>query len=143
MVCVRAALIIKALEYEFKWKHDFFKTFLKHFFEHDFRFKTLIFPIIHRVSAFIFHSKNMTPKNCLTYNFSQRYQYILQPTFLENKETYQLDASFSKNISWDICYICKGDLVRSWKLKAWNWVHHFILQTIISWGQVLSNKSLP
>ena len=52
MVCVRAALIIKALEYEFKWKHVFFKTFLKHFFKHDFRFKTLIFPIIHLVSAF-------------------------------------------------------------------------------------------
>ena len=48
MVCVRAALIIKALEYEFKWKHEF----LKHFFKHDFRFKNLIFPIIHRVSAF-------------------------------------------------------------------------------------------
>ena len=31
MVCVRAALIIKALEYKFKWKHDFFKTLLKHF----------------------------------------------------------------------------------------------------------------
>ena len=48
IVCVRAALIIKALEYEFKWKHEF----LKHFFKHDFRFKNLIFPIIHRVSAF-------------------------------------------------------------------------------------------
>ena len=92
MVCVRAALIIKALEYEFKWKDVFFKTFLKHFFKHDFRFKTLNFPIIHRVSAFIFHSKNMTPKNCLTCNFSLQYQYILQPTFLENKETYQLDG---------------------------------------------------
>ena len=31
VVCVRAALIIKALEYKFKWKHDFFKIFLKHF----------------------------------------------------------------------------------------------------------------
>ena len=39
----------------------------------------------------IFHSKNMTPKNCLTYNFTLQYQYILQPTVLENKETYQLD----------------------------------------------------
>ena len=29
-----------------------FKTFLKHFFKHDFRFKSLIFPIIYRVSAF-------------------------------------------------------------------------------------------
>ena len=36
--------------------------------------------------------KNMTPKNCLTYNFSPQYQYILQPTVLENKETYQLDG---------------------------------------------------
>ena len=27
MVCVRAALIIKALEYEFKWKYDFLKHF--------------------------------------------------------------------------------------------------------------------
>ena len=52
MVSVRAARIIKALEYEFKWKHDFFETFLKHFFKHDFRFKNMIFPIIHRVSAF-------------------------------------------------------------------------------------------
>ena len=52
MVCVRAALIIKALEYEFKWKHVFFKSFLKHFFKHDFNFKNLIFLIIHRVSAF-------------------------------------------------------------------------------------------
>ena len=41
MVCVRAALIIKALEYEFKWKYDFFETFLKHFFKHDFRFKNM------------------------------------------------------------------------------------------------------
>ena len=40
----------------------------------------------------LFHSKNMTPKNCLTYNFSLQYQYILQPTVLENKETYQLDG---------------------------------------------------
>ena len=39
----------------------------------------------------IFYSKNMTPKNCLTYNFTLQYQYILQPTVLENKETYQLD----------------------------------------------------
>ena len=53
MVCVRAALIIKALEYEFKWKHVFFKTFLKHFFKHDFRFKNLIFPIIHRFFVII------------------------------------------------------------------------------------------
>ena len=52
MVSVRAARIIKALEYEFKWKHDFFETFLKHFFKHDFRFKNMIFPIIHLVSAF-------------------------------------------------------------------------------------------
>ena len=34
----------------------------------------------------------MTPKNCLTCNFSLQYQYILQPTVLENKETYQLDG---------------------------------------------------
>ena len=40
----------------------------------------------------LFHSKNMIPKNCLTDNFSLQYQYILQPTFLENKETYQLDG---------------------------------------------------
>ena len=39
----------------------------------------------------IFYSKNMTPKNCLTYNFTLQYQYILQPTVLENKETYQLN----------------------------------------------------
>ena len=52
MVSVRAALINKALEYEFKMKTWFFKTFFKHFLKHDFRFKTLIFPIIHRVSAF-------------------------------------------------------------------------------------------
>ena len=25
---------------------------------------------------------------------------------------------FQKNVYWDICYICKGDLVRLWKLKA-------------------------
>ena len=52
MVCVKAALIIKALEHEFKWKHDLFETSLKHFFKHDLRFKNLIFPIIYRVSAF-------------------------------------------------------------------------------------------
>ena len=57
----------------------------------------------------LFHSKNMTPKNCLTYNFSLQYQYILQPTVLKSKETYQLDGVnwrntlFFKNISWDIC----------------------------------------
>ena len=137
MVCVIAALIMKALVYEFKWKHYFFKTFLKHFFKHDFRFKNLIFLIIHRVSAFIFQSKNMTPKNCLTCNFSPQYQYILQPKVWRIKKLISWTASnwrntlFSKNISWYICYVCKGDLVRSWKLKAWNWVHHFILQTII------------
>ena len=97
----------------------------------------------------LFHSKNMTPKNCLTCNFSLRYQYILQPTVWRVKKLMSWTASnwrntsFSKNIYWDICYICKGDLVRTWKLKAWNWVHHFILQTMISWGQVLSNKSFP
>ena len=26
--------------------------------------------------------------------------------------------SFSKNIYWDICFICKGDLVRSWRLRS-------------------------
>ena len=46
----------------------------------------------------LFHSKNMTPKNCLTYNFSLQYQYILQPTVLENKENLsagqrQIDAT--------------------------------------------------
>ena len=51
MVSVRAARIIKALEYELKWKHDFFETFLKHFFKHDFRFKNMIFPILYRVFA--------------------------------------------------------------------------------------------
>ena len=117
----KSSSIIKALEYEFKWKYDFFKTFLKHFFKHDFRFKNLIFPIIHLL---FFHSKNMTPKNCLTYNFSLGYQYILQPTVWRVKKLIGWTASnwrntsFSKNISWDICYICKGDLVRSWKLKA-------------------------
>ena len=52
MVSVRAARIIKALEYEFKRKHDFLETFLKHFFKHDFRFKNMIFPILYRVFAF-------------------------------------------------------------------------------------------
>ena len=69
-----------------------FSNILKTFFKHDFRFKNLIFPIIHRVSLLLFHSENMTPKNCLTCNFSLQYQYILQPTVLENKETYQLDG---------------------------------------------------
>ena len=52
MVDVRAPLIIKALEYEFQWKHDFLKHSWNNFFKHDFRFKSLIFPIIHLVSAF-------------------------------------------------------------------------------------------
>ena len=39
-----------------------------------------------------FHSQTMTPKNCLTCNFSLQYRYILQPTVLENKATYQLDG---------------------------------------------------
>ena len=65
MVCVRAALIIKALEYEFKWKHDFFKTFLKH----DFRFKTLIFPIIHRVSAFTLSLEEYDTKELFNVQF--------------------------------------------------------------------------
>ena len=28
------------------------------------------------------------------------------------------NTSFSKNIFWDICYTCKGDLVRSWRLRS-------------------------
>ena len=40
----------------------------------------------------LFLSQTMTPKNCLTCSFSLQYQYILQPTVLENKETYQLDG---------------------------------------------------
>ena len=40
----------------------------------------------------LFHAENTTPKNCLTFNFTLQYQYILQPTVLENKETYQLDG---------------------------------------------------
>ena len=62
-------------------KHGIFMFF---FFFKDFRFKNLIFRFIHRVSAF--------KKNCLTCSFSLQYQYILQPTVLENKETYQLDG---------------------------------------------------
>ena len=62
-------------------KHGIFMFF---FFFKDFRFKNLIFRFIHRVSAF--------KKNCLTCSFSLQYQYILQPTVLENKESYQLDG---------------------------------------------------
>ena len=97
----------------------------------------------------LFLFKNMTPKNCLTCNFSLQYQYILQPIFLRIKKLISWtvsnwrNTSFSKNISWDICYISKEDLARSWKLKVWDWVHHFILQTMISYSQVLSNKYLP
>ena len=40
----------------------------------------------------LFQSQTMTPKNCLTCSFTLQYQYILQPTVLENKETYQLDG---------------------------------------------------
>ena len=92
MVCVRAAQIKKGLEHEFKWKHDLFETSLKHFFKHDFRFKNLISRSYIVSLLLLFHSENTTPKNCLTCNFSLQYQYILQPTVLENKETYQLDG---------------------------------------------------
>ena len=50
------------------------------------------FPFIHRVAALLFQSQTRTIKNCWTRNFSLQYQYILQPTVLENKQTYQLDG---------------------------------------------------
>ena len=54
------------------------------------------------------------------------------------------NSSLSKNIYCDICNIYKGDLKIWWKLKAWSWVHHFILQTMKSLSQVFrKNKFLP
>ena len=41
----------------------------------------------------LFHSQTMTPRNCLKCSFPLQYQYILQPTVLENKETYQIDKN--------------------------------------------------
>ena len=82
IVCVRAPLIIKALEYEFLNIFLNMISDLKLWFSRSYIASLLL----------LFHPKNMTPKNCLTYNFSLQYQYILQPTVLENKETYQLDG---------------------------------------------------
>ena len=62
------------------------------FFLKDFRFNNLIFPFMHRVSAFILSLPDSRLKNYLTCNFSLQLQYILQPSVLENKETYQLDG---------------------------------------------------
>ena len=62
------------------------------FFQKDFRLNNLIFPFMHRVSASILSLLDSTTKNCSTCNFSLQYQYILQQTVLENKETYQLDG---------------------------------------------------
>ena len=120
----KSSSIIKALEYEFKWKYDLFKTFFKFFLNMISDLKIWFSRSYISSLLLLFHSKNMTPKNCLTYNFSLGYQYILQPTVWRVKKLIGWTASnwrnisFSKNISWDICYICKGDLVRSWKLKA-------------------------
>ena len=54
--------------------------------------KNMIFPILYRVFAFTLSLWEYDTKNLLTCNFSLQYQYILQPTVLENKETYQLDG---------------------------------------------------
>ena len=87
MVCVRAALIIKALEYEFKWKYDILKHFQNIFLNMISDLKIWFSRSYASSLLLLFHSQTMTPKNVLTYNFSPRYQYILQPTVLENKET--------------------------------------------------------
>ena len=92
MVCVRAALIIKALVYEFKLKHNFLKHFQNIFLNMILDLKIWCSRSYIASLFLLFHSKIMTPKNCLTCNFSLQYQYILQPTVLENKETYQLDG---------------------------------------------------
>ena len=62
------------------------------FFKKYFRFKNLIFRFIHRLSDFTLSLPDYDTKNCLTCDFTLQYQYILQPTVLENKETYQLDG---------------------------------------------------
>ena len=121
-----------------KWKHDFLKHFSNIFINMISDLKIWFSRSYIASLLLLFHSKNMTPKNCLTCNFSLQYQYILQPTVWRIKKLISWTASnwcntfFLKNISWDICYVCKGDLVKSWKFKAKNWVHHFILQTMIS-----------
>ena len=92
MVCVRAALIIKALEYEFKWKYDILKHFQNIFLNMISDLKIWFSRSYISSLLLLFHSKNTTPKNCLTCSFSLQYQYILQPTVLENKETCQLDG---------------------------------------------------
>ena len=91
-VIIVCALIIKALEYEFKWKHDILKYFKNIFLNMISDLKIWFSRSYISSLLLLFHSQNMTPKNCLTCNFSLQYQYVLQPIVLENKETYQLDG---------------------------------------------------
>ena len=73
-------------------KTRFFKTFLKHFFKHDFRFKNLIFPIIHGVSAFTLSLWEYDTKELFYVQFLPTVSIYSSANSLENKETYQLDG---------------------------------------------------
>ena len=55
----------------------------------------------------------------------------------------QLAYKVSKKYIYnDISHIKKGDLkIRSWKLKAWRWVDHFILKTMVRLKEIFSNKA--
>ena len=55
----------------------------------------------------------------------------------------QLAYKVSKKYIYNnISHIKKRDLkIRSWKLKAWRWVDHFILKTMIRSKQIFSNKA--
>ena len=69
-----------------------FKTFLKHFFKHDFRFKSLIFPIIHLVSAFTLSLLEYDNKELFNVQFLPAVSIYSSVNSLENKETCQLDG---------------------------------------------------
>ena len=97
--------------------------------------------------SLLFHLKNMTPKNCLTCNFSLQYQYILQSRVLENKETYQLDGvkltqHFSLKIFTEIFVTFAKETCKV-RSGTWKSIAHHPLHKLSTQGWIIKQTRFP